>query len=47
MKILVPSLVARAAAYKTFAEQLREAGLSSCDIELDNLVLRARAACLA
>ena len=39
IKILVPSpLVARAAADKTFAEQLREAGLSSCDIELENLV---------
>jgi hypothetical protein len=39
IKILVPSpLVARAAADKTFAEQLREAGISSCDIELDNLV---------
>jgi hypothetical protein len=34
-------LMARAAADKTFAEQLREAGLSSCDFELYNLVALA------
>ena len=33
--------MARAAADKTFAEQLREAGLSTCDCELDNLVALA------
>jgi hypothetical protein len=33
--------MARAAADKTFAEQLREAGLSTCDCELHNLVLLA------
>jgi hypothetical protein len=30
--------MARAAADKTFVEQLREAGLSSCDFALDNLL---------
>ena len=34
-------MMARAAADKTFAEQLREAGLSTCDCELDNLVALA------